>query len=348
MNQLKLIFSLLFVASTSLCAADTSATPPANPNPRAVIVPEAVKSDLVPADAPHAVEIQAALLIYPIEKLEQRLDAEALKVKFRESGLPDLLPEARYRIQEFTTMLKSDPKDEDLKGLFKSCSLLVEAAILQMNTQSNRIHLINLHEKRTRLLTELNNIHKEIIGVERGFSTGLQANLDDHKKKLAAEQAKLAEEQAKLAEARALAAQMQEDARNRLNSLQSELISVKKDARGIILSMSDILFAVNKADLSPDLKTSLAKIAGILTVYKQSSIIVEGHTDNTGSVDHNQKLSEQRAGNVLEFLVEQGLAKSRLKSVGFGMQKPVASNDTKEGRQKNRRVDLIIVDDTLK
>jgi outer membrane protein OmpA-like peptidoglycan-associated protein len=106
--------------------------------------------------------------------------------------------------------------------------------------------------------------------------------------------------------------------------------------------MSDILFKVNKADLTPDLKTSLAKIAGILLVFKTSNVIVEGHTDNQGAAEYNQKLSERRAENVMNFLIEQGVGQDRLTAVGYGLTKPIADNSTKEGRQKNRRVDLIV------
>ncbi|HHX14546.1 MAG TPA: OmpA family protein, partial [Fibrobacter sp.] len=139
----------------------------------------------------------------------------------------------------------------------------------------------------------------------------------------------------------------QQEARNKLNNLQSKLIQVTEDARGIILSMSDILFDVNKASLKTDLKTSLAKVSGILSVYQDLNVSVEGHTDNTGSEDHNLKLSEQRAQNVLDFLVVQGIDAARLTSKGFGMSAPIADNESKEGRQKNRRVDLVIKDKAL-
>ena len=168
----------------------------------------------------------------------------------------------------------------------------------------------------------------------------LQKQQADLQKQLEAEKKALAEERAK-AEAR------QAEAMNKLNELQSKLIQVTKDARGIILSMSDILFDVNKATLKADLKTSLAKVAGILSVYQQFNVSIEGNTDNTGSAEHNMKLSQQRADNVMNFLVEQGIDANRLTAKGLGMSMPIADNSTKEGRQKNRRVDLVIQDKAL-
>ena len=168
----------------------------------------------------------------------------------------------------------------------------------------------------------------------------LQKQQADLQKQLEAEKKALAEERAK-AEAR------QAEAMNKLNELQSKLIQVTKDARGIILSMSDILFDVNKASLKADLKTSLAKVAGILSVYQQFNVSIEGNTDNTGSEEHNMKLSQQRADNVKNFLVEQGIDAGRLTAKGLGMSMPIADNKTKEGRQKNRRVDLVIQDKAL-
>ena len=168
----------------------------------------------------------------------------------------------------------------------------------------------------------------------------LQKQQADLQKQLEAEKKALAEERAK-AEAR------QAEAMNKLNELQSKLIQVTKDARGIILSMSDILFDVNKASLKADLKTSLAKVAGILSVYQQFNVSIEGNTDNTGSEEHNMKLSQQRADNVMKFLVDQGIDAGRLTAKGLGMSMPIADNKTKEGRQKNRRVDLVIQDKAL-
>jgi outer membrane protein OmpA-like peptidoglycan-associated protein len=141
-----------------------------------------------------------------------------------------------------------------------------------------------------------------------------------------------------------LAAQRAE-ADKKLEALRSKTISVYKDARGTILSMSDILFETGKADLKQELQLNLAEVAAILkSLLAESSVIIEGHTDNVGSAQKNKTLSEQRANKVLDYLVGRGVDKKRLKAIGYGLTKPVEKNDTEEGRAKNRRVELVIKD----
>jgi len=135
------------------------------------------------------------------------------------------------------------------------------------------------------------------------------------------------------------------EAQTKLDALRSQTISVYKDARGTILSMSDILFESGKADLKPELRENLSAIGAILqSLLTESHVIIEGHTDNVGGAAPNKKLSEQRASAVMQYLIERGIDKKRLKSVGYGLEKPVADNKTEEGRAKNRRVELVIQD----
>jgi outer membrane protein OmpA-like peptidoglycan-associated protein len=133
------------------------------------------------------------------------------------------------------------------------------------------------------------------------------------------------------------------EAEKKLNALQSRTIKVYKDARGIIVSMSDILFDTGKADLKPELRENLSAIGAILqNLLTESKVEVGGHTDNVGGADFNLKLSTQRAKAVLNYLVGRGVEEKRLNAVGYGLEKPIADNKTDEGRAKNRRVELVI------
>jgi outer membrane protein OmpA-like peptidoglycan-associated protein len=137
----------------------------------------------------------------------------------------------------------------------------------------------------------------------------------------------------------------QQQVQKKLNALNSKAISVYKDGRGTVISISDILFEVGKADLRQELKENLAEIAAILkNLLTESNITVEGHTDNVGSADYNQKLSKVRAEAVMQYLVYRGVDEKRLKSIGYGLTKPIADNSTKEGQAKNRRVEIVIKD----
>ncbi len=112
---------------------------------------------------------------------------------------------------------------------------------------------------------------------------------------------------------------------------------------------SGLLFDVDKADLRPEAQTELVELARILNKYSDTNILIEGHTDSTGSDDYNQTLSERRARSVSVFLAAQNVDSRRFSVIGYGESQPIASNDTAEGRQQNRRVELaIMANDKLK
>jgi outer membrane protein OmpA-like peptidoglycan-associated protein len=112
--------------------------------------------------------------------------------------------------------------------------------------------------------------------------------------------------------------------------------------RGLVVNMADVLFATGKYDLQPEAREKLAKLSGIILAHPGLNLAVEGYTDSTGSDEFNQKLSEQRAGTVRDYLVSQGLGADTLTAQGFGRTSPVADNATAAGRQKNRRVEIIV------
>jgi outer membrane protein OmpA-like peptidoglycan-associated protein len=126
----------------------------------------------------------------------------------------------------------------------------------------------------------------------------------------------------------------------------SAILETRREARGLIVNLSDVLFDFNQASLKPGAREKLSKLAGILLAYSGPyHMEIEGHTDAVGSQDYNQKLSEDRAQSVSSYLLKGGLQSDRIVAVhGFGKLRPVATNDTAEGRQLNRRVEIIITD----
>jgi len=159
------------------------------------------------------------------------------------------------------------------------------------------------------------------------------ANADADQSRLIAQQAQDNEQKAN-SEKAAMRAQL---------SVQlNKILATRESARGLIISMSDVLFDTGKYSLMPGAREKLAKVAGILMAYPGLNIEVGGYTDDVGSNEMNQKLSENRAGAVRDYLVAQGVANNTVTSKGFGNSMPVASNDNSAGRQANRRVELVV------
>src|ERR1035437_9038758 len=120
------------------------------------------------------------------------------------------------------------------------------------------------------------------------------------------------------------------------------ILQTRDTARGLIVNMSDVLFDTAKYSLRPLAREKLAKVAGIVSGHPGLRLAVEGHTDSVGGDDYNQRLSEQRGDAVRDYLTQQGMAPTSVTSRGYGKTQPVASNDTAQGRQQNRRVELVI------
>ncbi len=184
----------------------------------------------------------------------------------------------------------------------------------------------------------------------RTEATDAQSATAQAKAQLAASQAASANELAASqanAEASRLAAQQQSDAdkaalRIKLSEQLNLILQTRDSARGLIVSMSDVLFDTGKYSLKSGAREKLAKVAGILLAYPGLNIAVGGYTDNVGGDEMNQKLSDNRAGSVRDYLVQQGVAGTSVSAEGFGNSAPVASNENSAGRQQNRRVELVV------
>jgi len=133
-----------------------------------------------------------------------------------------------------------------------------------------------------------------------------------------------------------------EDLRARLLQQFSLILETRDTARGLVVNMSDVLFDTGKYTLRPLAREKLAKISGIVLAYPSLKLAIEGNTDSVGTEAFNQTLSEQRAEGVRSYLTQQGVPESSTTATGFGKTRPIASNDTSEGRQQNRRVELIV------
>jgi outer membrane protein OmpA-like peptidoglycan-associated protein len=130
--------------------------------------------------------------------------------------------------------------------------------------------------------------------------------------------------------------------RTRLSEQLNKILQTHDTARGLIVSMSDVLFDTGKYSLKPGAREKLAKVSGILLSYPGLNIEVGGYTDNVGSDEMNQTLSENRAGSVRDYLVQQGVTANSVTAKGYGSTLPVASNENAAGRQQNRRVELLV------
>jgi outer membrane protein OmpA-like peptidoglycan-associated protein len=130
--------------------------------------------------------------------------------------------------------------------------------------------------------------------------------------------------------------------RAKLSAQLNLILQTRDTARGLIVSMSDVLFDTGRYSLKSGAREKLAKVAGILLAYPGLNIAVGGYTDSVGSDAMNQTLSENRAASVRDYLVQQGVGADSVKSSGFGETQPVASNDNSAGRQQNRRVELLV------
>jgi len=165
-----------------------------------------------------------------------------------------------------------------------------------------------------------------------------QAQRDAEAAQRDAEQARLAEEETR---------QRVAEAKAKLQASLSAIMSTRREARGLVVNLSDVQFDFGKADLRQDARESLAKVAGVLLGYPlPAQLTIEGHTDAVGSDEFNMKLSQSRADAVHDYLVQSGISTNMIVSTrGYGKTRPVASNDTEEGRSRNRRVEIIIDDD---
>jgi outer membrane protein OmpA-like peptidoglycan-associated protein len=168
------------------------------------------------------------------------------------------------------------------------------------------------------------------------------ARMDSAEQKLAADRSRV---DADTARASAVSSQLQtEELQRQALRMQQQLddMNAKVTERGVVLTLGDVLFATGKADLKAAATGNLNKLVAFLGQYPNRTVLIEGYTDDVGSDDYNQGLSQRRADGVKSYLVGQGVGVVRVTSLGKGKGDPVADNSSSEGRQLNRRVEVVI------
>jgi outer membrane protein OmpA-like peptidoglycan-associated protein len=138
-----------------------------------------------------------------------------------------------------------------------------------------------------------------------------------------------------------------QELRARLLQQLNSILATRDSARGLVANMSDVLFRSASFELLPGARERLAKVSGIVLAYPSLHVAIEGHTDSVGTDDYNQQLSERRAQAVRDYFVQQGINSASVEAHGYGKTEPIASNDTAEGRQQNRRVELVLSGDAI-
>ena len=155
-------------------------------------------------------------------------------------------------------------------------------------------------------------------------------------------EASLRDAEAESSRVRESAEREKAELRDRLRQQLNVILETRETARGLIVNLSDVLFDTGKSTLKPGAREKLARVSGILVTHPDLKLEIEGHTDSVGSDSYNQSLSERRAESVRAYLVSQNIAAQTITTAGFGESRPVATNDTAAGRQRNRRVELVV------
>jgi outer membrane protein OmpA-like peptidoglycan-associated protein len=215
-------------------------------------------------------------------------------------------------------------------------------------------HQAYLAQKQARIAhqTAVLKSSEEMIAGARLGRQEIQLEARDREAKQAAMEAAAAKTQTKIATMEAEAAKTQakltqEAAQAHIAKLTKQLndLQAEQTKRGMVLTLKDVLFDVGKSDLKPGTHHVIDQLAAFLVEYPERKVLIEGHTDNVGSESSNQDLSQRRAEAVRQALMFKGVASERISARGYGESYPVATNDTNEGRQQNRRVEVIFSDD---
>lgn len=242
------------------------------------------------------------------------------------TSAPEVLDRAEVALQRGESLLKDGADREDVEHYAYMTSQYVAIAEETARLRNREQSISSAEAERQQVVIEA---REREVQVER-------------------QQAELARDEAEAERRDAEAARGQaEDALERARELSERVreLEAEQTERGLVLTLSEVLFDVGKATLKEGGQRAVQQLATFLQDYPDRNVLVEGHTDNTGSLQLNLDLSKQRAESVRTSLMDRGIPGNRIRTIGHGPEYPVVSNNTAAGRQQNRRVEIIISKD---
>jgi outer membrane protein OmpA-like peptidoglycan-associated protein len=281
---------------------------------------------------------------FNIAGLKERIDYSTLSPMPRgtDGGVPPELIQARYAVD-----IAESAQAERLatRELQQAEQLLAQAeAAVGDKKYAVRSTAPQLARQAVQIAEDARRKTVTALAAEQREAAARAAREEAEKK--AAADAALAAEEAKRREALAVAT-ANDAARSDLIARLNRALPTRDTPRGIVAEIAGVQFATGSANLNADAREALARFAGIVGVYPSLRLRIEGHTDNTGSIETNRTLSYMRAVSVRDYLQGQGVRSPGIEVAGLGPDQPVASNDTSEGRARNRRVEIIISGDLV-
>lgn len=236
------------------------------------------------------------------------------------------LKQAGDTLNKADQALKNDEKDATVNQLAYIADQQINIAQQTASQKAAEAAIADASAMRTKAQLDARTAEAEAA---KQKMTQVQQTAEQQAAALAAAQAKSESDQALIASQEA----------------QLKALNAKKTDRGMVITLNDVLFAVNKAELTPGGMRNVQKLADYLKQDSKIKVLVEGYTDSTGSDSYNLELSERRADSVRSALVGMGIAEDRIAKQGYGKAYPVASNSNASGRQLNRRVEIILSDE---
>ncbi len=303
----------------------------------------------------------------PLDLMQAQKAYELAQRANAEQFAPQMMKEAKVTLAQATSLAAASGRRKEMVDFSRRTVALSSDAMRATNRKIEAQQLEERIAKRKAEMDALESRAKSAESTAAAAQTALEqataakaaiesqmaglrqekAGLESAKTALEAQKSQLEQEKSALEAQRSALEKQKGELSQRLQGALSQVAETKNTARGFIVNLPDILFDVNQATLKPEAKITIAKLSGILLLMPELNLRIEGHTDSTGGADYNMSLSQKRADSVKTFLAESGIAVERQTAVGYGMDRPIADNTSKEGRAKNRRVELVIAEGTV-